>query len=140
MEICAQPVFLGQLPEKLEMRDIPRLYLWPRRYGSSTTLTMKIKKGDKVQVLSGKDRGKSGTVEYVRAGDERVFVGGVNLYKRHVKKIRDIEGGIIDIPKSLDISNVALICPNCNKLTRVGYKIAGDIKVRVCKKCKKEIK
>ena len=122
------------------MRDIPRLYLWLRRYGSSTTLTMKIKKGDKVQVLLGKDRGKSGTVEYVRARDERVFVGGVNLYKRHVKKIRDIEGGIIDLPKSLNISNIGLICPNCNKVAKVGYKLEGTTKVRFCKKCKKEIK
>lgn len=100
---------------------------------------MKIHKGDKVQVLLGKDRGKDGTVEFVRASDNRVFVGGVNLYKRHVKKMGDVEGGIIDIPKSLHVSNVSLICPNCKKLTRIAYKLEKEGKVRICKKCKKEI-
>ena len=101
---------------------------------------MKIKKGDKVKILLGKDRGKMGKVEYIRGKDNKIFVGGANLYKRHVKKMGNIEGGIIDIPKPLDISNVGLICPNCNKLTRIGYTLTGDIKVRICKKCKKEIK
>lgn len=101
---------------------------------------MKIKKGDKVKILLGKDKGKEGKVEYVRGKDKRVFVGGANLYKRHVKKQGTIEGGIIDIPKSLDISNVALVCPNCNKITRVGFRIMGNDKIRVCKKCGKEIK
>lgn len=101
---------------------------------------MKIKKGDKVKVLLGKDRGKEGKVAYVRGKDSRVFVEGANLYKRHVKKQGTIEGGIIDIPKSLDISNVALICPNCNKITRVGFKLIGNEKMRICKKCQKEIK
>lgn len=100
---------------------------------------LKIKKGDKVRVLLGKDRGKDGTVEFVRASDNRVFVGGVNLYKRHVKKMGDVEGGIIDIPKSLHVSNVGLVCPNCKKLTRIAYKVEKTGKVRICKKCKKEI-
>ncbi len=101
---------------------------------------MKIKKGDKVKVLLGKDRGKEGTVEFVSASNKRVFVGGVNLYKRHVKKTAGMEGGIIDIPKSLNISNVGLICPNCKKLAKIGYKLEGKIKMRICRKCKKEIK
>lgn len=101
---------------------------------------MKIKKGDKVKIILGKDRGKEGKVEYVLGKDKRVFVGGANLYKRHVRKHGNIEGGIIDIPKSLDISNIALICPNCNKVTRVGFKLEGSDKIRICKKCKKEIK
>ena len=103
-------------------------------------LKLKIRKGDKVKILLGKDRGKEGTVELIRASDKRVFVGGVNLYKRHVKKMGDVEGGIIDIPKSLHVSNVGLICPNCKKLTRVAYKIDKTGKMRICKKCKKEIK
>lgn len=103
-------------------------------------LKLKIRKGDKVKILLGKDRGKEGTVELIRASDKRVFVGGVNLYKRHVKKMGDVEGGIIDIPKSLHVSNVALVCPNCKKLTRVAYKIDKTGKMRICKKCKKEIK
>lgn len=101
---------------------------------------MKIKKGDKVKVLLGKDRGKTGEVKLVLGKKKRVFVEGVNLYKRHVKKMQGMEGGIIDIPKSMDLSNVALICPSCNKPTRVGYQITGDSKVRICKKCKKEIR
>lgn len=100
---------------------------------------MKIKKGDNVKILLGKDRGKEGKVEYVLGKDKKVFVGGANLYKRHVRKMKDLEGGIIDIPKALDISNVALICPNCKKITRVGYKIDGKNKIRICKKCGKEI-
>lgn len=102
--------------------------------------SLKIKKGDKVKILLGKDRGKEGKIEYVKGKEGRVFVGGANLYKRHVKKQGSSAGGIIDIPKSLDISNVALICPNCNKATRVGCKITGDVKIRICKKCGKEIK
>ncbi len=101
---------------------------------------MKIKKGDKVKVLLGKDRGKEGTVELVSVSNNRVFVGGANLYKRHVKKMGNTEGGIIDIPKSLNISNVGLICPNCKKLAKVGYRLEGKIKMRFCKKCNKEIK
>lgn len=67
---------------------------------------MKIKKGDKVKILLGKDRGREGTVEYVLPKKGKVFVGGVNMYKRHVRKHGDTAGGIIDIPKPLDVSNV----------------------------------
>lgn len=101
---------------------------------------MKIKKGDKVKILLGKDRGKEGTVEFVLIKKSRVFVGGLNLYKRHVRKTGNAEGGIIDIPKSLNVSNVGLICPNCKKTTKVGYEITKAGKVRICKKCGKEIK
>lgn len=101
---------------------------------------MKIKKGDKVKIILGKDRGKEGKVELVLAKLGRVFIRGRNLYKRHVKKSGSSAGGIIDIPKSLNISNLSLICPNCNKTTRVGYRVLGKEKVRICKKCKKEIK
>ena len=100
---------------------------------------MKIKKGDKVKIMLGKDNGKEGTVEYVMAKEGKVFIGGANLYKRHVKKMQNIEGGIIDLPKPMDISNVSLICPNCKKVTRVGFKTEGTTKERICKKCGKEI-
>lgn len=99
----------------------------------------KIKKGDKVKVLLGKDRGKEGTVEYILAKERKVFVAGANIYKRHVRKVKDLEGGIIDIPKPMDISNVSLICPNCHQVTRVGFKKVGNQKLRICKKCQKEI-
>ncbi len=101
---------------------------------------MKIKKGDKVKILLGKDQGKEGKVAFVLGKESRVFVEGVNLYKRHVRKQGSIEGGIINIPKSLNVSNVALICPNCKKPTRVGFKFEGNEKLRICKKCGKEIK
>lgn len=101
---------------------------------------MRIKKGDKVKILLGKDSGKTGEVKLVLGKEKRVFVEGVNMFKRHVRKMEGIEGGIIDLPKSLDLSNVMLVCPNCNKPTRVGLKITGKEKVRVCKKCGKEIK
>ncbi|MCR4305503.1 MAG: 50S ribosomal protein L24 [Candidatus Daviesbacteria bacterium] len=101
---------------------------------------MKIKKGDKVKVLLGKDRNKEGKVVFVLGKEKKVFVEGANLYKRHVKKQGQIEGGIIDIPKPFNVSNVVLICPNCKKATRVGYMMVGNDKVRVCKKCNKEIK
>lgn len=100
----------------------------------------KIKKGDKVQVLLGKDRGKSGNVERVLNKKNKVAILGVNVYKRHVKKQGTIEGRVIDIVKPIDISNVALVCSNCGKPTRVGFKVDGDSKVRICRKCKKEIK
>lgn len=101
---------------------------------------LKIKKGDKVKIMLGKDRGKEGTVEHVVAKERKVFVRGVNLYKRHVKKMQNIEGGIIDLPKPMDISNVSLICPNCKKTTRVGFKMEGTTKIRICKKCGKDIR
>lgn len=101
---------------------------------------MKIKKGDKVKVMLGKDRGKEGTIERVFGKEGKVGILGVNVYKRHVKKQGDIQGGIIDIPKPVNISNVALICPNCKKVTRVGYKKAGNEKIRICRKCQKEIR
>lgn len=101
---------------------------------------MKILKGEKVKILLGKDRGKEGKVIHVSGKDQKIFVEGVNLYKRHVKRQGDLEGGIINLPKPLDISNVGLICPNCNKVTRVGFKITGTEKSRICKRCGKEIK
>lgn len=100
---------------------------------------MRIKKGDKVKILLGKDRGKDGQVEYVLGKDNRVFVSGANLFKRHVRKMNNVEGGIIDIPKPMDVSNVGLICPSCHKVTRVGFKKIGKQKIRICKKCGKEI-
>ncbi|MBI2019563.1 50S ribosomal protein L24 [Candidatus Daviesbacteria bacterium] len=100
---------------------------------------MKIKKGDKVKILLGKDRGKEGKVEFVLGKEKKVFVTDANLYKRHVRKMKGMEGGIISIPKPMNISNVALICPNCNKATRVGFKMEGSEKFRICKLCQKEI-
>lgn len=100
----------------------------------------KLKKGDEIVVLLGKDRGKSGKIERVLAKKNKVYVAGINIVKRHVKKHQGIEGGIIDIIKPLDISNVQLTCPSCGKPARVEFEIVNQKKTRICKKCRKEIK
>lgn len=100
----------------------------------------KIKKGDNVKILLGKDSGKTGTIERVLTRTDKVVVAGANVYKRSVKRTSGQEGGIVELVKPMNISNVALICPTCKKQTRVGFKIEGKDKIRVCRKCGKEIK
>lgn len=100
---------------------------------------MKIKKGDKIIVNSGEDKGKSGTIEKLFPLQERVLVGGINLYKKHMKPREGKPGGIIDIPRPLPISKVTLICPKCSRPVRVGYQVTGKEKIRICKKCKNKI-
>lgn len=101
---------------------------------------MKLKKGDEVIVTVGKDRGKKGSIEGVYPKKNKVKVSGVNIYKRHLKPRGEGKpGGIIDIIKPLSFSNVALLCPKCGQQTRVGYKIEGGEKIRICKKCKERI-
>jgi large subunit ribosomal protein L24 len=99
----------------------------------------KIVKGDNVKILLGKDEGKTGNVGRVLAKEGKVFVEGINITKRHVRRQGQVEGGIIDLIKPVNISNVALICPNCKKPTRVGFLITDKGKKRICRKCKKEI-
>ena len=103
---------------------------------------MKIKKGDKVIVLSGKDKGKTGEVtrSFPRLG--KVIVSGVNIAKKHVRNRfnTDKKGEIIDKTMPISASSVALLDPKTNKASRVGYKINGDKKVRVAKKSGQEIK
>lgn len=95
----------------------------------------KIKKGDTVVVLTGKDKGRSGTVLQMVTKTDRVLVQGVNLVKRHTKQSQTSEGGIIAKEASLHISNVALVDPKDGKPTRVGIKINDDgTKVRVAKR------
>lgn len=97
---------------------------------------MKIKKGDKIKVITGKDKGREGTVERVYRKSKKVLIQGVNLFKRHLKKSEQSpQGGIIDIPRPILVSKVMLICPNCKKTTRVGFKIEKNKKFRICKKC-----
>ena len=95
----------------------------------------KIKKGDRVVVLSGKDKGKEGVVHEARPRDGKVVVEGVNTAKRHrAARSATDTGGIIHIAKPIDASNVALISPSDGKPTRVGYKFEDGKKVRVCKR------
>lgn len=86
----------------------------------------KIKKGDKVMVIAGRDKGKQGEVLRVLRDDDRVLVQGVNMVKRHTAQSQTSSGGIIEKEASLHISNVAHIDPKSSKPTRVGYKIDKD--------------
>jgi len=98
---------------------------------------MKIRKGDRVQVLQGKDRGKNGVVMFAFPADDRVIVDGVNIAKKHQKPTRSTQqGGIIDKEMPINVSNVAIICGSCHKPTRVGHRFEPDgTKVRICRKC-----
>jgi len=102
---------------------------------------IKIKKGDKVKVIAGKDIGKEGTVEKALRREGRVVVANVNLLKKHLKRRREGEpGGIVTVASPIHISNVMLICPKCSKPTRVGYRVKRSGKgVRICQRCQEEI-
>ena len=97
---------------------------------------MKIKKGDRVRVLTGKDRGKEGEVSRAIPSQGKVIVDGVNVAKKHQKATRaTMQGGIIDKDMPIPAANVALLCTACGP-TRVGYRFDPDgTKIRVCKKC-----
>ena len=100
---------------------------------------IKFKIGDTVKITAGKDKGREGKIEKLNPTEEKIMIPGVNLYKKHVKGFGDVKGGVYDIPRPLGFGKIALICPQCKKITRVGFKFAGDEKVRVCRKCGKEI-
>ena len=101
---------------------------------------MKIKKGDTVLIICGKDRGRKGKVLKAFLKERKILVEGVNLMKKHQRPRREGEKGqIIQLPKPIDVSNAKLICPKCGKATRVGYKIIHKDKLRICKKCGQEI-
>jgi large subunit ribosomal protein L24 len=110
---------------------------------------MKVKKGDLVQILTGKDRGKRGRVVEARPSERRVLVENLNVAKRHTKPrpIRDssrmggaqiVPGGILDQPAPVPVSNVMVVCPVCGNPTRVGIVEReakdGTVRVRVCKR------
>ena len=101
---------------------------------------MKLKKGDNVKVVSGKDKGKTGKIEKVFGKIEKVLVTGVNQYKRHLKsRSQNQPSEIVTITKPLPLQNVALICPNCKVQTRIGFELTKNGKIRVCAKCNKKI-
>jgi large subunit ribosomal protein L24 len=105
----------------------------------------RIKKGDTVQVIAGKDKGQTGEVIKVLIDDNRVIVNGVNIVKRHQKARpgpsgQQIPAQIVEKDAPLHLSNVMLQCPACKNPVRVGYRVRDDgYKVRVCKKCGKDI-
>ena len=102
---------------------------------------MRIRKGENVQVLSGNDKGKTGEVLEVLQKEDKVVVKGVNVRKKHVKaRKQGDESGIIPVECAIPASKVNVVCPKCGKVTKVGYRVDGDKKVRVCKKCGAELK
>jgi large subunit ribosomal protein L24 len=100
----------------------------------------RVKKGDTVQVIQGKESGKKGKVLHVLEADERVIVERVNFIKRHVRPSKKMpQGGVIEREASMHISNVQLVCPSCGQPARVGVRKDGDEKVRYCKKCNVQV-
>jgi large subunit ribosomal protein L24 len=102
-------------------------------------MKLKIKKGDKVVVLTGKDKGKQGEVLRVIPTENRAVVAGINVAKRHQKQTPAQEGGIISKSLPIHVSNLALRDPKSGKPTRVGYKMVGDKKVRIAKRSGEQI-
>lgn len=102
---------------------------------------MKLKKDDKVVVLAGRDKGKTGVITRVIPKITGVVVEGVNIAKRHTKPSSKVpRGGILEITKPVPVGKVALICPSCKKPTRIGYQMNKDIKERICRKCNQVVK
>jgi large subunit ribosomal protein L24 len=104
----------------------------------------RVKKGDTVEVIAGKDLGERGEVLSVLPKDDRVVVQGVNVLKRHRKARqagnRQVAAQIVEFEGPIHLSNVMVVCPNCSKKTRVGFRVRDDdFKVRVCKQCGKDI-
>jgi large subunit ribosomal protein L24 len=104
------------------------------------TKKFRIKQGDTVQVVQGKESGKKGKVLRVLEADERVVVERVNFIKRHVRPSKKLpQGGVIEREASMHISNVQLVCPSCGQPARVGVRTDGDTRVRYCKKCNVQV-
>lgn len=98
---------------------------------------MNIKKGDKVEIIKGKDRGKSNKVIKVMPKESMVVIEGANIRKKTIRPKKQGERGqLVSVPWPIRADNVMLVCGSCNKPTRVGNRIEGDKKVRYCKKCK----
>lgn len=98
---------------------------------------LRIRSGDEVEVIAGKDRGKRGTVQEVMPSAQKVVVAGVNIAKRHTKPNpqRNVKGGIVEQPMAMDVSKVMLVCPHCGRPTRVAHRSDDGDKERVCKRC-----
>ena len=92
--------------------------------------------GDTVSVTTGRDKGKKGKVQKVIISENKVVVESVNIYKRHKKATRSQKAGIYEVTRPIPVANIAVVCPKCSKLTRVGFQIEGSKKYRICKKCK----
>lgn len=101
---------------------------------------MKIKKGDNVLIISGKDKGKKAKVLEAFPVKNKIVVEGVNIVKKHRRPKNEKEKGqIVEIAKPISVSNVKLVCPKCGQPARVGYQLTEKKKYRICKKCKQEV-
>ncbi|MBI2590712.1 MAG: 50S ribosomal protein L24 [Candidatus Blackburnbacteria bacterium] len=101
---------------------------------------MKLHIGDEILVTAGKDKGRKGKVEKVFPGKGLVLVPQLNVYKKTRRGYGDQKGGIFEVSRPLRVANVALICPNCKKATRVGYRVLENgQKERICRRCKRQV-
>ena len=99
-----------------------------------------VKTGDKVVIISGKDKGKQGKVLEVSPKEGKIIIEGCNLVTKHVKpRQMGEQGGIVKAEAPMYACKAMLVCPKCGKPTRIAYKLGGDKKVRVCKKCGAEL-
>ncbi len=102
--------------------------------------SLTIRKGDRVQVIAGKDKGKEGKVLRSLPEKERVVVENVHMMKKHTRPSqKNQQGGILEMEGTIHVSNVMIICPNCGQPTRVGRRREDGIRIRTCKKCGKDI-
>lgn len=101
---------------------------------------MKFRKGDEVKVTGGKDKGKTGKIDKIFPELGLVLIPGINMYKRHLKA-RDPKrpAGIIDLVKPIPVGRVVLLCPKCKQVTRIGFSLKEDKKIRICRKCEQEV-
>lgn len=106
-------------------------------------MQVRIKKGDTVEAISGREKGKTGKVLKVlssKKGSRYVLVEKINMIKKHMKPSqKNKEGGILEKEGPMHISNVSVVCPKCGKATRVGVQVGDDKKMRYCKKCREII-
>jgi large subunit ribosomal protein L24 len=101
---------------------------------------MRIKKGDNVKIMSGKDRGKTGTVLMVSPENGKLMIDGLNVFKKRSKpKKQGEKGQIVAVSRPMPASKVMIVCPNCKAASRLGSRMEGNRKVRYCKKCQATI-
>lgn len=102
--------------------------------------SLSIRRGDRVRILAGKDKGREGKVLKAFPHKERVSVEGANLIKKHTRpSTKNQQGGIVTMEGTIHVSNVMLMCPSCGEPTRIGRRREGGVRVRVCKKCGKDV-
>lgn len=101
---------------------------------------MKLKKGDKIKIIAGKDKKREATIEKVYKKSNKILAIGVNIFKKHIKKSEKVpQGGVVELPRPIDISKIIFLCPKCGKTARLGIKIESGKRIRFCKKCKKTV-